>query len=394
MDDDGAPHATHRLAVALVAILGIVAALAWFAWIFVTFREGVAPLSSGEWIYAYGDVWAYDLDAYMLAATRLNETGSLYDPFLTQAPFNPGPPTLFYYAPPLGVAMLPIADIAVHDSSVAWYVLRIAAFALACGLMPVRPLIRVFAFVVMSLTIWAMKDAIAANVSMLLVLPYVVAWRWMDRPLGSIAIAATVSIRPTMAIFLLWQALRRRWRALAWTIGTGMVLLVVTLPFVGIDGYVDYLAVASNLNPPAGPSENRDLGGVLIELGIVGSAVDIARIGSVGLGIVLVLLGLRKDREVSYMITLSASLLMLPLLWNLYLITLVLPLALLAHRWRPIVLLVPLLSWLPDVITPFIVLGVIAALFVVPDAPAEDAGVDGAPPRVKPDTHGAPAPAS
>ena len=296
MDDGDARRPAHRLAIALVAVAGVVVALAWYAWLFATFRAGAPiPIGGGEWVYVYSDAWAYDLDAYVSAASRLKETGSLYDASLVAGPFQPGPRDLFYYAPPLGVAMLPIVDIPVHDSSVPWYVLHIAAFALACALMPVRALIRVFAFVTMSLSSWALKDAVAANVSMLLLLPYVMAWRWMDRPLGSIAIAVAVSVRPSVGVLLLWQLLRRRWRALAWTIGTGLVLILVTLPFVGIDGYRDYFAVVGNLSPPAGPSENRDLGGVLIELGVTGSAVDMARLLGVVIAASVILLSLRRD---------------------------------------------------------------------------------------------------
>ena len=52
---------------------------------------------------------AFDLDAYVHAAQRLVESGSLYARELVAAPFEPGDPDLFYYAPPLGVAMLPLA---------------------------------------------------------------------------------------------------------------------------------------------------------------------------------------------------------------------------------------------------------------------------------------------
>ena len=58
------------------------------------------------------------------------------------------------------------------------------------------------------------------------------------------------------------------------------------------------------------------------------------------------LLSLRREREIGYMVVLCGSLLVVPLLWDHYLATLVVPAAFLAQRlWRPLVLL-PLLSWL------------------------------------------------
>jgi hypothetical protein len=262
--------------------------------------------------------------------------------------------------------MLPLADVPVHDSSVLWYVLRVALLLSACLLMPIKPLLRALAFLAVSFTLWTMKDAILGNVSILLVFPLVVAWRWLDRPLGSIALAASISVRPGLALFLLWQALRRRWRPLAWTIGAGLGLIMLTLPFVGFDGYRDYLSVVGNLDVPVGLSENRDLGATVQSLGADAAVVSLVRLLSLLLGIGIVVLGLRRDVEVGFMLTLCGSLLIVPLLWELYLLTLILPVALLADRTRPIVLLLMLASWLPALLTPFMLLGVVALLFLVP----------------------------
>jgi hypothetical protein len=81
---------------------------------------------------------------------------------------------------------------------------------------------------------------------------------------------------------------------------------------------------------------------------------------------VLVLLSLRRDRELGFMITLTASMLMVPLMWQYYLIMLVLPLALLAERWRPVVLLLLALFWLPSAFAPALVLATLALLFPLP----------------------------
>jgi hypothetical protein len=359
----GQPDARPSLT-ALIALGAIGVALLWFAFLFLRFREGVTV--DGILIYTFDDAWAFDLDAYVHAAQRLVADGSLYARELVAAPFEPGDPDLFYYAPPLGVAMLPIADIVVHDSSVLWYVLRIALLLGACLLMPVKPLTRALAFLAVSFTLWAMKDAILGNVSILLVLPLVLGWRYMDRPLGSIALAAAMSVRPGLGLILLWQVLRRQWRAAAWTIGAGIVLILLTLPVVGIDGYRDYFTVVGNLSVPTDISENRDFGATVLSLGGTEAAVTLARLLSVVVGVGVVVLGLRKDREIGYMLALCGSLLIVPLLWELYLLTLIVPLALLAERTRPAILLLTLVSWLPALLTPLMLLGVVLLLFLAP----------------------------
>ena len=121
-----------------------------------------------------------------------------------------------------------------------------------------------------------------------------------------------------------------------------------------------------NLTTPGAGSENRDLGSTLVSLGLEERWIDIVRLGSIALGVMLMLLGLRRDRELSFMITLAASMLMVPLMWEYYLIMLALPLALMADRWRPLVLLVLVLSWLPSAFAPALLLLTIALLFLLP----------------------------
>ena len=39
---------------------------------------------------------------------------------------------------------------------------------------------------------------------------------------------------------------------MAWTIAAGLVLIVLTLPLVGLDGYFDYLTVLRNMSEVTG----------------------------------------------------------------------------------------------------------------------------------------------
>jgi hypothetical protein len=166
-----------------------------------------------------------------------------------------------------------------------------------------------------------------------------------------------------------WQLLRRRWRPALWTATAGLVLVALTLPFVGLHGYEDYLAVLRNLSVPVGASENRDLGALLLAFGASDDLVAGGRLISVVVSGTAILLSLRRDREIGYMVMLCASLLVVPLLWSHYLATLVVPAAFLAQRlWRPLILL-PLLSWLP-IAAPILIVVTMFLPFLVNREPA------------------------
>jgi hypothetical protein len=67
------------------------------------------------------------------------------------------------------------------------------------------------------------------------------------------------------------------------------------------------------------------------------------------------------------MVTLAASYLLVPLLWDHYLSFLVLPAAFLAARGRPWALALPLLSWAPAQVLPFVVIAATLLPFLAHD---------------------------
>lgn len=315
---------------------------------------GIGWLLMGLTVFPDGLGWGYDYRAYLDAATRLIDTGSLYQAETLGGPYRPGPYGLYMYAPPLGIALAPMTWLSSTIGTTAWYIMHILALAMAAWAMPVRWTVKLAVLGVSGLSYAVSRDLVLGNVSSMLLLPLALSWRWLDRPAGSIATAVAISVRPTLAILVLWQGLRRQWKAVAWTLGAGAFLIVATLPAVGIIGYSDYLTVLRNLSDVTGVPRNLDLGSTALSLGLGEPVATALLLCGYTLAVGAILISLRRDREVGFMVTVGASLLLSPLLWDHYLAMLVLPAAMLAERGRLIAIALPLLSWLPSELLPLV----------------------------------------
>ena len=348
---NGTPVRTSDRRLLLASVLAVVGLL-WLA-------TGLAVLPGGE-------AWGYDYRAYADAAERLAESGSLYQAETLEGPYRPGPYGLYMYAPPLGLAIGPLAGVELDTAVVIWFLLHGLALATACAIMPVERWIKLATFGVAALSLAVLRDFALGNVSVLLLLALAAAWRWLDRPAGAVAQALAMAVRPTLGLLLVWQLLRRQWRAVAWTIGAGIVLIVATLPVVGFEGYRDYLTVLRNLGGVMGVERNQDLGTTVLGLGFDQAVADLALLVGYGLGLAAIVLSLRRDRELGFVVTASASLLLSPLLWDHYASMLVLPAAFLAARGRTWGLTLPLLTWLPGPVLPFVALAGVWLPFLAP----------------------------
>jgi hypothetical protein len=216
-------------------------------------------------------------------------------------------------------------------------------------------------------------DLDLGNVSLVVTFLSVVLWRWLDRPLGSVSLAASLAVRPTMALFLPWWLVRERWRPVAWTIAAAVVLVIVTLPFVAPGRWLDYITVLRNVSDVTGVISNVDLGSAVLLLGGPAWAATAALFAGYLVAGAAVLWSFRRDREVSFVVTLMATLLLSPLLWDHYLTQLLVPAAFLASRGRTLGLALPLLGWLPAPLLPLVAVAGTLLPFVVPDRgePAE-----------------------
>jgi alpha-1,2-mannosyltransferase len=340
--------------------------------------------------------WAEDFIAYRSAALRLVESGTLYTQASLTGAFEPLSQNLYLYPPPLGIAVTPMIGLPAEQGAAAWFLLHAAVLALACGLMPVHVRTRILAFALAAVSYGVLRDLVMGNVSVLLLLPLVLGWRWLDRPVGSIALAVAASVRVSFAIYLLWFMVRRAWRPLLWMAIGVACLLLLSLPFVGIDGYREYFTMLSHVSAPADLVQNRHLSYTAQRLGMPIETAWLVLIPVYLLALGAVLVSRRRDPEVGFMVTAAAALLLAPLIWDHYLSLLLLPAAFLAERGRPWALVLPLLTWLPGELLPLVSIAALLLPFLArdkakpgDDQPAASGPSVGRPVHIDPDTHAA-----
>lgn len=299
--------------------------------------------------------FAYDYQAYDAAARRIAAGQSLYPPGTAEA-YNSGAyEGLYLYPPPAAVALVPLVALLSPDAAgLAWLWLRLAALAIGVAILPISALARgaTFAAAAISFPVW--YDLNLGNTSVLLFALSAVIWRFQGRVAGSVALAIAGVLRYPFGIVLIGWAVARRWRAAGWTVAIGLVIGALTLPFVGIGGWLDYFGILRGLGDVSSGPHNLSLATTAQAFGIPGpSAIW------VGLGIAIALgatvfAARRRDASTAVVVSLAATILFFPFFHPHYLVQLLIPAAFLAGRGQWWGLALPVLGWLPGDVMPLV----------------------------------------
>lgn len=295
--------------------------------------------------------WAFDFHPYYDGALRLIASGSPYQAATLDGPFQPGPKGLYLYSPVLAALFVPLTWFGEQAAILIWLGLRLGALVAICALMPIPRPLRLATFGVAAMSAPVLYDLNLGNVSLLVTLAAVVAWRWLDRPQSGVALAAALLVRPAMAVIAGWWLLRGTWRPVAWAIATAAVVFTVSLLWLRPEVWLQWLTVLRNVSNVTGVKANVDLGSAVLLLGGSATLAQAALYAGYAAAALAVVVSLRRDRELSFVVTLMASLVLSPLLWDHYLANLLIPAAFLAARGRTWGLALPLLCWLPQIIS-------------------------------------------
>jgi hypothetical protein len=337
--------------------------------------------SIGAVLAVAGDTLGYDFLAYHSAARRVLDGRPLYDlGFAAAGGFG-----LFYYPPLFGPFILPFGLLSASAATWAWIALLVAAFLVGVGLMPVSRTVRWWVLLLAG-TCWLLPYAIKlGQVGPILFLLFAAGWRWLDAPAPwGLAAAAGVAVKLQPAVLLGWALLTRRVSALLVAVATLVLLAGLATLIAGPGSWGDFLTLLRQVADPITTAKNATPGAIAYQLGATRELATVIQWLVVLAAIaVVVIAALWATGEASYLVAVTASQLLSPILWDHYAVLLLLPVAYLcaSGRWWalaiPVATAAPLIGFGPPAIYPFAFgLALVATLVVgiraqraEPDAP-------------------------
>jgi alpha-1,2-mannosyltransferase len=246
----------------------------------------------------------------------------------------------YVYPPQLAMAVLPTTALGKDLAALLAVLACIGAVSLALALVGVRDA-RCYAAVVLWAPAWNAFEM--ANVSALLALGLALAWRFRITvwPLAT-TLGLAVSTKLFLWPVLVWAVVRGRGKAAALAVAIGAAVSLATWAAIGFDGFASYPDQLDRIDSQSSYS----IRAMAVELGYtetVGTIV-MALVGG-ALLVATVSLGRRGDDVRAFTCVIAASLALTPVVWQHYLVLLVVPLALSRPRFGAIWLL-PALLWL------------------------------------------------
>ena len=326
-------------------------------------------LGLGATLAVAGDTLGFDFLAYHQAAERLLGGRQLYDMSYTQT----GGFGLFYYPPTFAPLLLPFGALSATTATWAWIGLSIVAFLVGVAAMPVSMTVR---WSTLLLAGWSFPFVYAVKlgqVGPILFCLFALGWRWMDRPalLGFVgALGAAIKLQP--GLVLVWALLTSRFRAVVVGAAVLVTLAVVTTVLAGVGSWTDFLTLLRTVSDPIRTAHNFTPGAIAFASGVSADVAGLIQLVNTVAVAVIVLASIRWATDVaSYMVSVIASQLVSPILWDHYALLLLLPVAFLlaSGRWWaaviPLVTAWPLVTVTLPVVYPIAFWATLIAVFLV-----------------------------
>ena len=348
----------------------------------VAFVGVIAVAYIGFGLSAASTTLGCDYNTYADAASRHLNGEAIYPAGVART----GECGLYQYPPPFLLFVLPFVALGGAGLWV-WIAASTAAFAVACAIIPVRPWIRIAIFLLGAMG-WPLIFGLRiGQVVPFLLLLSALGWRWLDRPrpLGLVVgIGTIVKVQPGLVIA--WLALRLNIRA--------AVAAFATIAVIGAAGFVvglgdlpTFLRVLGQISSATDLPSNYAIGASAHRVGLDLPSAGILQAANTVAMLGLVVVATRwMPKAPGYLLVVTISQILSPIVWTHYALALLLPVAWLLERRQWWILVVPLshlwllIAMVPEQVytAPYYI--VIAALLMV-GWRERTALADDAPPR-------------
>jgi alpha-1,2-mannosyltransferase len=271
-----------------------------------------------------------DYGAYDAAARRWLAGDGPYDLAITQT----GSCGTYQYPPPFLLAVVPFTLLSPASAAWAWVAVCVVCLLVATAIMPVPFEARLITLALAG-TSWPMLFAIKVGaLGPVLLLVFAAAWRWLDRPARlavAVALGALVKLQP--ALLVLWMLLTRRWRAALMTAAAGVIVVGAGI-LVDRQSWIDFFTVVRTLSGSAldVPANFAPASIAYFAGASEGVARGVGVVHTVAVLLLVVVASLRARPDASLLVTVVASQMVAPVMWDHYIVVLFLPIAWLLAR--------------------------------------------------------------
>lgn len=267
---------------------------------------------------------------------------------------------LFYYPPTFAPLLLPFGALEPTTATWAWIGLSLAVFGIGVAALPTSRTVRWWILLLAGLSFPFVYGVKLGQVGPILFGLLAIGWRWIDHAAvlgGSAGLGAAIKLQP--GLVLVWALLTRRIGAVVVGAAVIVVLGAVATLLAGVATWSDFATLLRTVSDPITTPNNLTPGAVAFRSGVPAEAAGIIQLISTAAAGIAVLAAIRlATDEASYLVTVVASQLVSPILWDHYALLLLLPVAYLlsAGRWWaaviPLATAWPLVGTTPSIVYP------------------------------------------
>ena len=245
----------------------------------------------------------------------------------------------FVYPTPFALPFIPFAVVPEKAAAIAFLILSVAAVLGSLWLLGVRDW-RCYGASLLGLPVFGALGV--GSIGPFLLLLCALGWRFRDRTVAGVPLAVAAAAKLFLWPLLVWLLVTRRFRAFAASVVTlaATLALWASIDSEGLRRYPDTVRLLNEVQR----WKSYSVQSLFISLHLPASASELAA-GAVAVAAIAVLVLLRRRGDgVTFGVAVVAALIATPILWNHYLVLLLVPIALARPRLSPLWLL-PLVLW-------------------------------------------------